>query len=103
MGSVVSRWIGAPLWLLLATPAAGEADLHRNGDPSDHQIVWYTAIGMALRDAVREDSGKCYPHVGEIVICKRRRTDRIDPRLLANRRGPDDHDDYDAYSRATGH
>jgi hypothetical protein len=84
-------------------PAAGEADLHRNGDASDHQIVWYTAIGMALRDAVREDSGKCYPHVGGIVICKRRQTYRIDARFLAKRPALDDGNDYGAYSRATGH
>jgi hypothetical protein len=57
---------------------------------------------MALRDAVREDSGKCYPHIGEIVICKRRQTYRIDPRLFVKRPGREDRNDYDAYSRATG-
>ncbi|HEX2625020.1 MAG TPA: hypothetical protein VHM21_07190 [Sphingomicrobium sp.] len=82
--------------LLLPAPAAGEADLDQNGDPSDRRIEWYTKMGMAYRDARRANSGKCYSHVGEIVICKRRENYRIDPRLLGDRR-------YDPDARRDGY
>jgi hypothetical protein len=65
-------WMILPLSLLMPGAALGEVDLHRNGDPSDHPIVWYSAIGMAVRDVVRQATGQCYQHVGEIVICKKR-------------------------------
>lgn len=65
--------------LLLPAPAGGETDLHQNGDPSDRRIEWYTKMGMAYRDARRANTGKCYPHVGEILICKRRENYRIRP------------------------
>jgi hypothetical protein len=52
---------------------------------------------MAYRDARRQNSGKCYSHVGEIVVCKRRENYRIDPRLLSDRRYDPDasRDSYD--------
>jgi hypothetical protein len=65
-------WVLAPLYLLTPGPVAGEPNLDQNGDPSDHPVVWYSAIGMAVRDALREATGQCYQQVGEIVICKKR-------------------------------
>jgi hypothetical protein len=69
---------------LIAAPVSGETDLHRNGEPSDHPVQWYTNLGMAMKHALDDSSGKCVQRVGEIVICKRRDNYRIDPRLLGS-------------------
>jgi hypothetical protein len=43
---------------------------------------------MAYRDARRANTGKCYSHVGEIVICKRRENYRVDRRYFTDRYDP---------------
>jgi hypothetical protein len=82
----------APVLYVVATPASGEIDLHRNGEPSDHPVQWYSDVGMAMKHALEDSSGKCVQRVGEIVVCKRRNNYRIDPRLLGS------NPDYDAVS-----
>jgi hypothetical protein len=81
---------------LLAAPADAGV---RNGDPSDHPIEWYTAVGAAIRDAVRDARGDCQSHPGEIIICKRRNQYRIDPRVLHADRDSSSSGKDDEYAR----
>ena len=62
----------------LGATSASADPLYRNGNPDDGKTEWHTNLGMA-RDAVRDASGKCYSHVGEIVVCGQRRDYRIPP------------------------
>jgi len=89
---------------LIAASAVGQVDV-RNGDPDDGKLTWYSPIGLAVRDALREGSGKCYSEPGVIVICKKRDNFRIDPNVLqASRsaRSGGGGDEYDDYRRARG-
>lgn len=89
---------------LVATPASAQLEV-RNGDPHDGKLTWYTPIGMAVRDTLREGSGKCDAPAGEIVICKKRENFRIDPGVLRASRlaRSSGGDEYDAYRQSRGH
>jgi hypothetical protein len=80
-------WFIVPaLYGFVAAPSAGETDLYRNGQPSDHPVQWYSDIGMAIKQSLRDSSGECFHPVGEIVICKRRDNYRIDRKFLGSGR-----------------
>ena len=88
-----------------AAPAHG-VETYRNGTPAETQLTWYTSYGAALRDALRGIVENCRPTNGDIVVCKKRRSFRIDSRVLQAKRDSrkSGGSEYDAYRRsAAGH